>query len=138
MSLLLDEEHGVNPSVLVCFLCGKDDAILLAGRLPGGGEAPRSMTHYTVKGKRGAPDTKHTHTCPDCDKMREIGIMLIEVQDEDQYYRTGRLFVITEEAFNRVFTGLNVPNRAAFIPVSVVESLGIDKIDPVFKDVPGD
>ncbi len=136
MSILLDKEHGVNPSVLVCFLCRKDDAIMLAGRIPGGGKAPHKMTHYTIKGKRGRPDTKHTHTCPDCDKMREMGIMLIEVTDEDQYYRTGKLFVITDEAFDRAFTGLDVPNRAVFIPVSVVKSLGIDKIEPVYKDVP--
>ena len=139
MSLRLDKKYGVNPSVLVCFLCGKDDAIMLCGSM-NGKEAPHKMTHYTVKGRRykNEEDIYHVHTCQDCDKMREMGIMLIEVKDDDAQYRTGRLFVITEDAFNNVFTGLDVPNRAAFIPVSVVESLGIDKIEPVHKDVPKD
>ena len=137
--MYLHPEFGVNPTVLTCFLCGEGDSLLLLGR-NGGREAPKSVTHYTIKGKRDHPSTKHTHICQSCQDLQEKGIMLIEVKDDDQNYRTGRMFVITDEVCERIFTGVDFGKRAAFIPVSVVEAIGLDKIDPTYENrdnIPG-
>ena len=42
MSLRLSKEHGLNPSLLVCPICGKDVGIALLGA-NGGKKAPYQM-----------------------------------------------------------------------------------------------
>lgn len=39
----LSKKHGVNPSVTVCAVCGKDLGVALFGRLKGDVEAPRKV-----------------------------------------------------------------------------------------------
>ena len=43
MSLRLSKKYGVNPSILVCPVCGKDIGVALLGA-NGGKEAPRKIT----------------------------------------------------------------------------------------------
>ena len=43
MSLRLSKEHGLNPSLLVCPICGKDIGVALLGA-NGGKKAPYQMT----------------------------------------------------------------------------------------------
>ena len=42
-SIRLSEKHGVNPSITICPVCGKDTGIAILGRLKGDKEAPRKM-----------------------------------------------------------------------------------------------
>lgn len=42
-SVLLSPQHGLNPSVLYCPVCGKDGGLALLGRLPNDAEAPRKI-----------------------------------------------------------------------------------------------
>jgi hypothetical protein len=58
----LDPKFGLNPSVSICNICGKDDGIILFGRMKGGIEAPREihagpceacMKEMTEHGKKG-------------------------------------------------------------------------------------
>jgi hypothetical protein len=67
----------------------------------------------------------------------KLGIILIEARDGEQSdnpYRTGRQWVITEEAVTRLFdpdmAKASLKKRLAFIEVSVVTMLGIDKMEP--------
>jgi hypothetical protein len=39
--ITLSPNHGVNPSMLFCPVCGKDTGVALHGRLPGDKEAPK-------------------------------------------------------------------------------------------------
>lgn len=39
----LSEKHGVNPSITVCPICGKETGIALLGKLKGDEEAPRKI-----------------------------------------------------------------------------------------------
>lgn len=40
-NIILSEKHGVNPSITVCPICGKEIGIALLGKLKGDKEAPR-------------------------------------------------------------------------------------------------
>lgn len=66
----LSEKHGVNPSLIVCMLCGKETgAIALLGKLKGDAEAP-----------------KYIHTGDICDNCKK------KLEDEKQ-----RVFVNLKE-----------------------------------------
>lgn len=40
-NIILSEKHGVNSSITVCPICGKEIGIALLGKLKGDEEAPR-------------------------------------------------------------------------------------------------
>ena len=42
-NIILSEKHGVNPSITVCPICGKEIGIALLGKLKGDEEAPRKI-----------------------------------------------------------------------------------------------
>lgn len=123
MSIRLSEKHGVNPSVGICFYCGKEDGtVVLLGRLPGDQEAPRQAVF-----------TKEP--CAECKEHMKQGIMLLEVldgQSGDNPRRTGRMWVITEDAARRLFHPEEVvedvlKKRVAFLEESVATKLGLPK-----------
>src|SRR5262245_54993803 len=83
----LSPTHGVNPSVLVCFICGKDWGVALLGRLPGDVEAPRQLI---------AP----REYCNDCTERLKTKIALIRVakgSDESNPHRLGEVIFVAEE-----------------------------------------
>lgn len=46
----VSEKHGVNPSITICPICGKETGIALLGKLKGDKEAPMSlMTYLNIK-----------------------------------------------------------------------------------------
>lgn len=102
-SILISEKYGVNPTLPVCFWCGEENGtVALLGRLKGDVEAPR---HPCL----------NYDPCPACEEQWKQGITLIEasetptrdgqpsMQATPKAYPTGRLFVITEEAVERIF-----------------------------------
>lgn len=42
-SVTISKKHGVNPSITVCPICGKEIGIVLLGKLKGDEEAPRKI-----------------------------------------------------------------------------------------------
>lgn len=98
--LRLSKKHGVNPSVSICFWCGKDDAVILCGRLKGDVEAPRSCVFSY-------------DPCPECKEQFSQGVWIIEASTEpttrgaqeiqEGVYPTGRMVVVTEEFVTREF-----------------------------------
>lgn len=104
-SIRLSRKHGVNPSVGVCFWCGKDDgSVLLMGRLPNDAEAPRRA----CAGYDPCPDCKAQFDQPDC-------VVFIEADTAPTFdgqppmqrkpfevYPTGRLFGIAVDAATRL------------------------------------
>ena len=100
MSLTLSKEHGLNPSVETCAICGKDMGLVLFGtsykdERGKTTEAPRSICMG--------------HHCEDCQKVIDNGgIFFIEVRDGESGnnpYRTGRLCAVKEEAVKGMFHG---------------------------------
>lgn len=71
-SIKLDPKYGVNPSIDICFWCGKDSGnISLLGHIKGGKEAPRySINTY--------------EPCDSCKKLGEGKIMLLHVVNEQK------------------------------------------------------
>lgn len=90
--ITLSPKHGVNPTVLHCFICGKEIGLALLGKLKGDVEAPKDMTNPN-------------ELCDDCKKALEKGKFIIEVKDNtDQHNpeRTGRYVCIKKEALPEI------------------------------------
>lgn len=120
--ITLSPQHGVNPSVGICFYCLEESDLLLFGKLPGDIEAPRR-------------NIWHMDPCSKCKALMDRGIILIEVRSEEDMqqvekarqdyvdkvsrldpirqsralpfipnpYRSGGWWVVTEDAVNRLF-----------------------------------
>lgn len=102
-SIKLSKEHGVNPTIPICFWCEKDkNEVALLGKLPGDAEAPMRMW---IPGDY--------EPCEECKKMWDDGIALVEayenpVLNENQppfhgAYPTGRLIILSEEGVKKIF-----------------------------------
>lgn len=101
MSIRLSNKHGLNPSINVCFFCGKDKELILNGRLEGDAKAPhRVVANYTP--------------CPECEEKMKLGVTVIEVTTRDTgalpiqrgAWPTGRWCVISHEDAARLFKGI--------------------------------
>ena len=121
----ISPKHGVNPCIPRCFFCGEDkNEVALLGRLPNDAEAPR---HAILDHE----------PCDKCRAFMDRGIILISVRDGgsgDNPYRTGGFWVITEDAFRRIFDGPPVEQalrlRFAFLEDTVCERTGLTKPQP--------
>lgn len=95
----ISDKHGLNPSINVCFFCGKDKGeLLFFGRLKGDAKAPqRVMANYKP--------------CKECEAKMSKGVTVIEVTRTDSgavpiqpgAWPTGRWSVIKKEAAQRLF-----------------------------------
>lgn len=90
----LSAKHGVNPTLGVCWYCGKEDGTIgLLGKLPGDAEAPR---HAIIS----------REPCDECKERMKMGVMFIEVEDGQDHtqnlVKTGRMWVIKDEAIERM------------------------------------
>lgn len=127
--ILLSDKHGVNPSLLQCFICGEDAGVALVGRLPGDVEAPRRMC-----------DPRYW--CKRCEDVAKVGVFFIEVRDDSRAnenpFRTGRLAALTEEAVRRNVGEPMLSNilksRIAYVTVSDAKKSGLDAAFPARKE----
>lgn len=127
----LHPEHGLNPTMTQCFVCGGPKDILLignktqkfeeAGLCDKDGKMPMSV---------GAMDYA---PCDECVKLMDMGVILISVKDgqegEKNPYRTGRFCVVKDEWITRTLTQEMsqklMDTRVAFIEDSLWEMLGL-------------
>lgn len=87
-SIRLSENHGVNPSLGLCFWCGEEDGtLLLLGRLPNDAEAPRKVC-------------ASYEPCDKCTAGMAQGITLMEATQDGP---TGRYVVLKEQAILQIF-----------------------------------
>lgn len=112
----ISPNHGLNPTIPVCFWCGKDkNEIALLGRIRES-TTNRFGANITVKGSDLEAPSRMVlgyEPCDDCKRMWDSGIAVIEVQDcpvqagqpeiQKGLYPTSRFAVITVEGANRVF-----------------------------------
>jgi hypothetical protein len=79
----VSEKHGVNPSITICPICGKETGIALLGKLKGDKEAPMRML---------------SDPCDDCvSKLGDDKIYILAIND--QGYNTKGI-IIERSALN--------------------------------------
>ena len=138
MSVLLHKEHGLNPTVNVCFFCNEDKGeVVLLGRAYRGKAPMRMVTDYVP--------------CDSCQEKFSQGVLFIEVtrspntpdqpplyKSREPYqsvpYPTGRHWVVTLEAARRIVgesdTGDNIiEKRKALIDPESAEQIGLYNVD---------
>lgn len=112
--IILSKKHGVNPTIPVCYYCGKEkNEVALLGKLPGDAKADSKMV-------------VDMSPCDDCTKLMKKGVMLIGVRDGEtgpNPYRTGSVMVVSQEAAERIFGGNYEKNRACFVHDSILKQL---------------
>ncbi|HPS31239.1 MAG TPA: hypothetical protein PLZ43_13355 [bacterium] len=111
MCITISEKHGLNPSISICFYCGKEkNELVIPGRLKGDVEAPRKAV-WSME------------PCDDCKKYMGEGILLIIVRDNSDPkcpYRTGRMLVISDADAVRIFKMDPAKERFAFVEESTI------------------
>lgn len=122
-SIRISEKHGVNPSLDVCYICGRAKGVLLLGRLAGDAQAPREIC-------------RDKEPCDKCKEYMLIGIIFISVRDGwngvGEPYRTGKLVVIKEEAVKEItkpgpLLDSILRSRVCFIEDQTWDRLGMPK-----------
>lgn len=119
-SIKISKEHGLNPSLVTCFFCGKDKEIALFGRLPHDQEAPhRVMIDY--------------EPCAACKQKFADGVLLIECSEtaiadgqrpiQDGAFPTGNYCVVTQDAFTRMFNVDQPPKAVALVDMAVMTAI---------------
>ena len=97
----ISPKHGLNPTIPVCFWCGKQkNEIALMGHMKGDIEAPKNMVLDYVP-------------CEECQSHMAMGVAILEASDHPNtegqppmqkgVYPTSRFVVVTTECADRVF-----------------------------------
>ena len=97
----ISPKHGLNPTIPVCFWCGKQkNEIALMGHMKGDIEAPKNMVLEYVP-------------CEECPNHMAMGVAVLEASDHPNtegqppmqkgVYPTSRFVVVTTECADRVF-----------------------------------
>jgi hypothetical protein len=154
-SIPVSKEHGVNPSVQVCFYCKKSIGIILFGKLHetkmkemfGKEFAERHLKHEDPRDTAAPREVVlDLEPCEDCAVFyphAKEGVFLVECDErevvgKDQYGRrvaekvpvpTGNFVVMTDEAIRRIFTGDVVDQvlekRVAMVDLATWKLLGL-------------
>lgn len=103
--ITLSEKHGVNPSVLHCFICGKETGVALLGKLKDDAEAPRDMTNPN-------------EFCDECKAQLDAGNkFVLEVEEEtqtDSPSRTGSYVCVKGTALPDIKSSISYCPRVIF------------------------
>lgn len=105
-SIRLHKEHGLNPTIPNCYVCGKQkNEIALLGAA------------YKEKAPMGGLVIDKT-PCDECKELMKQGVILISVKDGesgDDPYRTGKFVVLKLDAAKRVFKNFDENHRICFV-----------------------
>lgn len=117
-SIKLSPKHGVNPTIPVCFWCGREkNEVALMGYLKGkGGEDIAAPMHMVID----------YEPCDECRQNMTQGFTLIEatskpnaasnVEIQRGVYPTGRYAVLRREAAERIFVNLDGKDKGFVTP----------------------
>jgi hypothetical protein len=112
-SIRLHKEHGLNPTIVTCFFCGKEKNEIA---LLGSAYKDATPMHMVL----------NKEPCDECKSLMDQGVMLISVRDGeygDNPYRTGKIAVMKEEVAQRIFKGFK--GRVAFVEDSAWTKMGL-------------
>jgi len=129
-SIRLHKEHGLNPTMPVCFWCGKDTGEIALLGAAFKGEAPmRMVMDYTP--------------CDSCKTDFAKGVVLVQVTEhpntaqqppiQGNLYPTGKLCVVTDECIERMFnedaSARVLKSRKAFLDRQAWKEIGLPESD---------
>lgn len=82
-NIILSEKHGLNPSLVICPLCNKEQGIALLGR---------------IKGDKEAPKISYSEPCQECmeDIVKNDRVLVVGVRDDKNVIGFA---VVNREAF---------------------------------------
>jgi len=132
MSIYLHNEHGVNPTMSICWICGEPKEILLVGAKV---KQFKDIGLADQSGKMVDKVCIDKEPCDKCKEWMEQGIICISVKDSDidneNPYRTGGWSVIKEDAIRRMIKPQELVDnickvRILFVPDSIWKTFGID------------
>lgn len=128
--LKLSPKHGLNPTIPVCFWCGKERGdIALLGRIGdiGKGEDIEAEKHTVID----------YEPCGACLAKMDAGFAVIEATDSpnkitsvplrEDIYPTGRYAVITQRAATRIFGGLADDTSKCFLDDDDFKKIFVDR-----------
>ena len=106
-SIRISKKHGVNPTIPICFWCGKEkNEIALLGKLPNDIEAPRKIW---IPGDY--------EPCDSCKTYWSKGIRIVEAYEQPFLYEkqspyygvypSENLIVLKDEALEQVFSNID-------------------------------
>lgn len=134
MGIKLSPKYGVNPTIPVCFWCGKPkNELALLGRLKDDAEAPRNCVF-------------DYEPCEECKKTWELGVALLGTSEEPidaslppikdtpeiTLYPTGQWMVITKEAAKKYFSKIITEEEIENTDRVLVEQKLIDCLSAEF------
>lgn len=103
--ITLSPKYGINPSVLHCFICGKETGVALLGKLKGDAEAPHNISDPS-------------EICDDCRKQIVAGNkFFLEAKDNTDHNnpeRTGRMVCVKGEALPNIKSPINYVEQKLF------------------------
>jgi hypothetical protein len=115
-SIRLHSKFGVNPTISVCFICGKDKNEIA---LLGSAYKEEAPMHMCID----------KQPCDECKKMMDMGVLLVSVRngtDPENPYRTGNICVVKVEAAQKLFNNLG-SSRVAFIEDEAWDKVGLPR-----------
>lgn len=123
----LSEKHGVNPSLVQCYLCLEAKSLALFGRLPNDAKAPHQAVH-------------DQEPCDNCKAIVQQGVILISIRDGEKPptdggmanpHRTGGWVALRDAAIRRIFDPATaatlLTRRAGFVEDSAWDQLGLPR-----------
>jgi hypothetical protein len=116
-SIRLHPKHGLNPTIPICFFCGRprNEVVLL-----GAAYKDEALMEMCID----------KTPCDECKALMKEGVMLISVKnnsDHENPYRTGAIVVVFDEAAREAFGDAVVESRFAFVEDAAWDKLGLPR-----------
>lgn len=115
-SIQLHREHGLNPTIPVCWFCGKDKNEIA---LLGAAHKTQAPMHMVVDRR----------PCDDCLELMKQGIWCLEVVPgtKGNPQRAQSSCLITDEAASRIFVDTDLSMRVVLVPTDVWDMIGLPR-----------
>lgn len=131
-SIKISPKHGVNPTIPLCFFCGKQkNEIALMGKMKGDIEAPKNLVldyepceHCKEEWSKGVALIELSQVPP------QKGMPHVRVVEGVPMYPTSRVLVITESAARGIF---NMPDLKKGDVLNVEEGVIQQLLDNIRK-----
>lgn len=118
------ENKNFGVALIRCFFCGKEKGLIMNSRLTA--KAAKAVKECNGKAIDLEP-------CDDCKELMRQGVMLIEYKEgtEPDFYRTGVLVVVKDEAIKNVFPDDiatdAIKRRFCFVSDTIWDKLGLPR-----------
>ena len=116
-SIRLHKDFGLNPTMPQCIICGGDTGEIALLGAAYKGEAPRKML-------------LGVEPCKQCrEKYLTVGVLLVEadqreVKNKMQHIPTGKVTVLKDEAFTRIFDKPIPPKKICYVEIGLLDKIG--------------